>query len=173
MKPRKLLGRFVCFSLLWSFAAVAQQPVILDFNPKVGAPGDSVQIIGSGFFGGQVTVRFWNNQAALAFVNSDSIITTTVPSGISTGAISVQKDSGAQFFSSDNFLAIGSGPYISQLSPDIGAVNDSVLILGVHFANTLGVKFNGVPVPSFGLNAAGTQITVFVPPGATNGPVTV
>jgi uncharacterized repeat protein (TIGR01451 family) len=150
-----------------------QEPVITDFNPKVGGPGDTVYISGSGFSGGGIAVRFTNNKVASIFVNSDTQITATVPSGISTGAISVQKNGGTQYYSVDNYLAIGPGPYISDVTPNLGAVNDQILILGAHFTGVTSVKFNGVSASSFVPNSDGRTISVFVPNNATNGPISV
>src|SRR5262249_54511173 len=76
-------------------------------------------------------------------------------------------------YSAADFTAIGSGPYISDLSPSIGAVGDSISIIGVHFTNVSAVSFSGVSTQNFNANSAGTQIFVFVPSGATSGPVSV
>ena len=174
MKLRILYALCVLFILTSTGAGLGQQPQITDFNPSVGTAGDTVVINGSGFTSGQITVRFWNNKTAPAiFVASDSQITATVPSGITTGPLSIQSGSGPQFFSSEDFTAIGPGPYISGFSPAIGAVNDWVAISGVHFTGTAAVSFNGVNAAEFNGNDSGTQITVRVPPGATNGPVRV
>src|SRR5437899_2109085 len=159
--------------VLSAITLLGQEPVLSDFNPKVGGPGDKVSISGSGFTSGLMTVRFTNNKVASIFVNSDTQITATVPSGISTGAISIQKNGGTQYYSVDNYLAIGSGPYISDVSPNPAAVNDQITILGAHFTGVTSVKFNGANATSFFPNAAGTTISVFVPNNATNGPITV
>jgi uncharacterized repeat protein (TIGR01451 family) len=54
-------------------------------------------------------------------------------------------------------------------------VNDLVVINGVHFfaVASTGVSFNGAIATDASANAAGTQINVHVPFGATNGPITV
>lgn len=151
-------------------------PIITDFNPTVGAPGDQVVLIGSGFSSGNISVAFGNPPGVVVtqgVINSDTQITLTVPSGITTGPISIQQGSGQPFFTASNFLAIGPGPYISGFFPPYGAVNDSVIITGVHFANTLVVLFNGTLAHEFVPNADGTQISTRVPVGATSGPFTV
>jgi hypothetical protein len=163
--------------LIYGRAVFGQQPVIIsDFSPNVGSPGDNIVISGSGFTSGLTAVLFYNNiPATSAFIASDSQINVTVPPGISTGPLSVITSSGSQIFSSGDFTAIGPGPYISSLVPSIGAVADNISIIGVHFAGVSTVSFNGVNVtipPA--VNSAGTQITsVYVPAGATTGPVSV
>src|SRR5438477_3691247 len=117
-------------------------PVISDFSPIAGSPGDHVQLTGSGFNSPGIAVRFWNGAsgvlAPVIFVNSDTVMTISVPSGISTGPISIQQGT-SQSFTANDFLAIGTGPYISSVSPPYGSVNDTVTIDGVHLANTTGV----------------------------------
>src|SRR5215471_1049947 len=76
-------------------------PIIASFSPKAGSPGDQIQIVGSGFSGGGITVRFWNNGSgvpATGSVLSDTTIAAVVPSGITTGPISIQQFSGPQSF---------------------------------------------------------------------------
>lgn len=159
------------------FGQALAAPVITSFTPVAGAPGDQVQLNGSGFSGGNYTVRFWNGGNGVVvtsgFVNSDTLLTVVVPSGITTGPISIQEGTGAQLYTTDDFLAVGFGPYIMSFSPTLGSVNDTVTLGGVHLTNTTGVKFGGVSATEFTPNAAGTQITTRVPVGATNGPITV
>jgi len=151
-------------------------PVIVSFSPKAGAPGDQIQLLGSGFSGGGITVRFWNGGSgvpAVGSVLSDTTIAAVVPSGITTGPISVQQFSGPQSFTADDFLVIGAGPYISGFLPTFGEANDTVVINGVHLGNTLAVLFNGTNTSEFSPNSDGTQISTRVPLKATSGPITV
>jgi hypothetical protein len=150
-------------------------PIITGFNPTVGAPGDQVQITGSGFSTASFNVAFGYPPGVLVTVGSiqsDTLLLVTVPSGAATGPISIQPTTGNPFYTVSNFLVIGSGPYISGFSPVYGSVNDTVIITGVHFVNVLGVSFSGVSA-EVSANAAGTQITTRVPLGATNGVITV
>src|SRR5260221_2433583 len=161
MQLRSVLA--TCLGLVLPVATLlAQEPIITDFTPKVGTAGDTVYLSGSGFLSGTMTVRFSNNKVAAIYTNSDTQITATVPSGIVTGAISIQKNSGAQYYSAENYLAIGPGPYISDITPDLGAVNDGIAILGVHFTRVTALKFNGVSARSFVANAAGTSHSDFL-----------
>ena len=152
-------------------------PVITDFSPSAGAPGDQISVIGSGFSSGGFIVRFWNGGAGVVSdfvaINSDTLLTVTVPSGIITGPISIQQGAGTPSYSVNDFAAIGYGPYITGFSPLYGSSGSSVIITGIHLTNTFAVLFNGTNATEVTANAAGTQITTRVPPAATSGPITV
>src|SRR5690349_6522406 len=90
------------------------QLLITNFNPTAGSPGDTVVITGSGFTSAPINVLFWNNlPASTIFIASDTQINATVPSGTTTGPLSILSSSGSQVFSSGDFTAIGPGPYIT------------------------------------------------------------
>lgn len=147
-------------------------PVITSFSPTAGAPGDQVKLTGSGFLSAPFVLQFWKGvTVSSGSINSDTLITATVPSGITTGPISIQTAGGTQF-TSDDFIAIGYGPYITDFSPAFGSVNDTVVINGLHLGNTTAVLFGGVNA-QFNANANGTQISTRVPAGASNGVITV
>jgi hypothetical protein len=173
-----MISRFASVALavfvLESFGRALGAPTISTFSPTAGAPGDQVQLYGSGFSSGTFTVRFWNGVVVTSgYVNSDSVMTVVVPQGISTGPISIQQGSGNPLYTADDFLAVGYGPYISDFLPNLGSVGDTVVISGVHLMNPIAVGFGGTSASEFSANADGTQITTRVPPGATNGPITV
>ena len=69
--------------------------------------------------------------------------------------------------------AAGAPPTISGFSPTSGPVGTSVIISGTDFAGASQVQFNGHSVTSILVNGTGTQITVSVPSGATDGPIFV
>ena len=171
---RKALAS-VC--ILGAITQAFSGPVITSFSPVAGALGDQVQLMGTGFSTGGLTVRFWNGGAGvtakIVFVNSDTIMTVTVPSGITTGPISIQQGTGTPFLTASNFLSIGTGPYITKLDPELGDVGTTVSITGLHLTNTPGVLFNGTRAAEASVSADGTLITTRVPAGATSGPITV
>src|ERR1043166_6664438 len=113
---------------------------ISSFSPTVGAAGDTVTIHGSGFVSGDKTY-FFNGILANAPVTSDSQYNATVSSGVSTGPIGIQRGAGAINYTSGDFAVVGAGPYITSVSPNLGAVGDSVIINGVHFLGATSVKF--------------------------------
>ncbi|MFN0121403.1 MAG: putative Ig domain-containing protein [Blastocatellia bacterium] len=65
-------------------------PVVTSLSPASGAAGAQVTINGSGFTG-VTSLRFSNNIGASFTVNSDTLITTTVPAGATTGALTLVK----------------------------------------------------------------------------------
>lgn len=76
-------------------------PSISGFSPGVGGPGTSVVITGSGF-NGTTNVDF-NGTAASFTVNSDGVITATVPNGATIGKIHVINPAGTAT-SATNFI---------------------------------------------------------------------
>src|SRR5207253_1686620 len=98
-----------------------------------------------------------------------------VPSGASTGPITVTTTSGYSATSLDHFyvgLVFGSGPAISSFSPMKGLAGQSVTINGTNFSGVPAVQFNGVNAssPTF---YSSNRIVATVPSGATSGPITV
>jgi uncharacterized protein (TIGR03437 family) len=71
-----------------SSTAFTVDPAITGFSPSSGPVGASVMITGSGFTGATSVVFNTTDQPTFT-VSSDSQITTTVPSGATTGPISV------------------------------------------------------------------------------------
>src|SRR5579862_7120962 len=128
------------FCVLAALSEAFAGPVITSFTPTAGAPGDQIELTGSGFTSGSFTVRFWNGGSGAVvtsgFINSDTLMTVVVPSGITTGPISIQQGTDAPSFTVDDFLAVGLGPYLISFSPTLGSVNDTVMISGVHLTNT-------------------------------------
>jgi uncharacterized repeat protein (TIGR03803 family) len=78
------------------------RPTITSFSPTSGAAGATVTITGDSFTG-TTKVKFSNNvKATSVTVNSDKKLTVVVPSGATTGAISVTT-TGAASFSKTSF----------------------------------------------------------------------
>jgi IPT/TIG domain len=73
--------------------ALAAAPTITSFSPTSGLVGTTVTINGAGFTGATL-VKFAGTSATFV-INSDTKITTTVPTGASTGRISVTTPSGS------------------------------------------------------------------------------
>jgi len=143
------------------------QPFIQDFNPTSGEVGASVQINGTSFTGTS-KVGFGGEAATSFTVDSDTEITTTVPSGARTGKITVTT-AGGTASSTTNFLVT---PQIKSFSPPSGPVGTVVTITGVSLTQTTSVTFDGVAATSFTVNSD-TQVTATVPTGATTGKIVV
>src|SRR3989441_2974378 len=146
---------------------VIPAPTISSFSPASGGVGTSVTINGTSFTGASA-VRF-NGVSAGFTVNSSTSIAATVPSGASTGPISVTT-SGGTASSASSFTVIPA-PTISSFSPASGGVGTSVTINGTSFTGASAVRFNGVSA-GFTVNSS-TSIAATVPSGASTGPISV
>ena len=79
--------------LVTSTSAGLVLPVISSFTPTSGLPGSSITITGTDFTGA-TAVKFNNVAASVFSVDSATQITATVPTGASTGTISVTTPNG-------------------------------------------------------------------------------
>lgn len=142
-------------------------PTVSGFNPAFGAVGTIVTITGTHFCGA-TAVRFNATNATTVTVNSPTQITATVPTGATTGKISVTTPAGTGT-SANNFI-IGP-PVVSGLNPTIGPEGTAVSISGTNLTGVSAVRFNGTTATFTVVND--TTISTTVPTGATTGPVTV
>ncbi|MGH3372870.1 MAG: IPT/TIG domain-containing protein [Nocardioidaceae bacterium] len=153
-----------------NFTVTTTAPTISSFSPKSGPVGTSVRINGSGF-AGATAVRF-NGVAAASFtVNAQGTrIDTRVPTGATTGKITVTTPGGTAT-SAANFTVTIPAPTITSFSPTSGRTGTAVTITGAAFTGATAVRFGGVRA-SFVVNSA-TQITATVPVGAVTGKISV
>jgi hypothetical protein len=144
-------------------------PVIAGFSPDTAGIGATVTISGANFTGA-TSVRF-NGTAATAFtVNSATQITTTVPTGATTGALSITTPAGTT--QSATAFTVAVPPAITSFTPLSGVAGSVVTIRGSGFLGATAVKFNGVSAPIFHLDSA-IQITATTPANLTTGSIQV
>lgn len=169
---RGLIIRSLLAVLLIAGGVVAPAQVIDSFSPFAGTPGEKILIGGSGFTSGSIRVFFWNGAQAAIQVTSDSYLTATIPSGATTGVLTIQRGSETPVSTSTNFTIIGRGPYITDLTPTYGDSSTMVEISGVHLTNVApnGVRFNGVASTDANPTGNGMLVSVHVPAGAPVGP---
>jgi RNA polymerase sigma factor (sigma-70 family) len=151
-----------------SFSVTATAPTIEGFSPATGAPGAYVTIAGHNFTGA-TSVKF-NGMSATFSVASDSQLYAKVPTGATSGPISVSTANGTAT-SAAAFTVTPAAPEISGTSPGSGPVGSSVSIGGRGFTGATSVKFNGVAA-SFAVNSDGL-ITAVVPAEGSSGPISV
>ena len=151
-------------------------PTITSFSPTNGLAGTVVTITGTHFSTTPANniVRF-NGTAAVVTSSTSTQIVTTVPTGATTGPISVVVESKTAT-SSTNFTVSASGtdPTITSFSPTYGLPGAAVTISGTNFSTTPAsniVKFNGTTAVV--TSSTTSQIVTTVPTGATTGPITV
>ena len=181
-------------------ATGALRPSIVSVSPELGAVGTEVVIRGEHFGSpiaavqGRSGVRF-NGVWGVPTHWSEAEIRAAVPEGVASGLVAVtvggQASNGVEFTvtagGKGTAVAVAttvsaatsegeenSGPEITSLSPEEGAVGASVTVMGTGFGAAQGnstVSFNGVVgVPT---SWSETAIQVPVPEGAASGPVVV
>ena len=147
-------------------------PSITQLSTSTGVVGANVTITGTNFGSNPGVVSFNRVAATVASGNwSSTAISTTVPTGASTGNLVVTVNGIA---SSGALFSVLQSPSITSLSPAFGPVASSVTIAGANFGTTQGtstVTFNGTPAMATTWGSA--SVVVPVPSGATTGYVVV
>jgi uncharacterized repeat protein (TIGR03803 family) len=137
----------------------------VSFLPAASRVGQTVGIFGQGFTG--TTAVSFNNIPAQFTVVSDTYLTAPVPSGATTGFVTVTTPGGT-LTGNKKFQV---RPQVLSFSPASGAVGTTVVITGVSLGGATQVTFDGVETP-FSQNSD-TQVTARVPSGAATGHVGV
>ena len=149
--------------------AAPAPPTVSGFTPTSGQVGTSVVITGTGFTG--VTAVAFNGKPATYSVISTTQITTTVPSGATTGPVSVTATAGNATSTGSFTVTAPAPPTVSGFMPTSGQVGTNVTISGTGFTGVAAVAFNGKPATYSIIST--TQINATVPSGATTGPISV
>ena len=135
-------------------------------EPGSGRVGATIKILGQGFTG--ATGVSFNGKAATYKVWSRTYLTATIPSGATTGFVTVVTP-GATLKSNKTFRVT---PQITSFNPGSAAVGSQVTITGVSLAQTTKVIFGGVKATAFTVNSD-TQVIATVPTGAVTGKITI
>src|SRR5437870_5017904 len=146
---------------------VASAPTITGFTPTSGPVGTSVTISGTNFTG--ATAVAFNGVSASFTVTSATTIQATVPTGATTGPLSVTTPAGTA--TSSAAFTMVPPPTITSFAPTSGPVGTNVTINGTSFTGATAVAFNALSA-SFTVTSA-TAIQATVPVGATTGPLSV
>ena len=144
------------------FTVVLGAPTITSISPSSGVVGASVTIKGTNYRAD--TAVAFNGTATSFVINSATKITATVPSGATTGKITVT-NSGGTATSASIFKV---KPVITSFSPTSGGIGAPVTINGTSFTGTTSVKFFNNKTATFNV-VSDTQIDTTVPTGTTNG----
>jgi hypothetical protein len=154
-------------------AAQAASPVVLAFLPVSGPVGTSVTITGLGFQDSSpATGVAFNGTVASSFsVDSTTQITATVPTGATTGPISVTDSEGTGASLLDFVVTSSPLPTILSFLPSSGPVGTPVTILGTGFTGASSVAFAGEPA-TFDV-ISDIEIDAVVPAGAGTGPISL
>ena len=164
-------GRSAASGTVFTVLTVVPVPIISRFSPASGPVSTLVTILGSNF--NTATRVAFNGIAASFSLASPSQISVRVPSGATTGLITVITPSGTAT-STTNFTIAGVVvASIVRFLPATGArVGDNVIVLGTGFSGATRLTFNGVIASVLSVTNDG-QIVTIVPPGATTGRIVV
>jgi YD repeat-containing protein len=135
--------------------------------------GSTVNIFGSGFgyTQGSSVVSFGGVPAASITSWTDGSIAAVVPSGVTTGSVTVLESSVP---SNSNVVFTVASPTIGSLSPPTAAIGATITLNGSGLTSlglTTQVLFNGLPGTIE--QSSSSSVTVVVPNNATSGLVSV
>jgi sugar lactone lactonase YvrE len=152
---------------------IIPKPVITSFSPAKAKIGETITLKGN-YFNNTLTNNIVKINSLKVVLDSgnDSTLVFKVPTGATTGKISVENMAGSIVSTAD--LVILFPPVISSFSPQTGVPGDKVTISGSNFEedktkNT--VKFGTVPAEV--ISSTATTIEVKVPGGFVNEKISV
>ena len=138
-------------------------PPFVSLESTTDKVGTSIKILGQGFTG--ATAVSFNGVPATFKVWADTYLAATVPSGATTGPVTVTTPTGT--LTSNHEFRVR--PVILNVAPASGAAGTPVVIAGSSFTQTTKVTFGGgVATATFTVDSD-TQITATVPAGAPTG----
>jgi len=151
------------------------QVSVLQFTPSHGSVGTTVTIQGTGFSAtpSQNSVSF-NGLAATVTSATTTRLETSVPSGATTGPISVTTPNGTAASSTSFVVHASAAPVVTGFTPTIGSPGTSVTISGSNFQSEFynnRVEFNSTLATISA--ATTTSITTTVPSSASSGHISV
>jgi YD repeat-containing protein len=149
---------------------------ILEITPDSGPIGTTVTIYGTGFSAtpNQNTIAF-NGASATVLAASTTQLITTVPTGATTGPVSITTPLG-NVTSGTNFTVIEDttgAPTITGFSPSIGLPGTAVTITGTNFQTEVtdnNVNFNRTPTGITSVTSTSINTSV---PNVGSGKITV
>ena len=148
---------------------VIQSPTITGFTPATVLVGGRVTITGTNL-GSASTVTIAGVGATIV-TNTASLITATVPVGVTSGPLSVTTVAGVAT-SVSSFTVKPPAPTVTVLTPISGIVGSTVVIAGSNLTGTTILKFNTSVATGYTIDSS-TQITATVPIGAITGKISV
>jgi IPT/TIG domain/Galactose oxidase, central domain len=159
-----------------NFTVPVSVPSITSLSTTSGSPGTSVTLTGTNFGStqGVSSIVTFNGTMAppTSWSSTGTSIVVPVPSGATTGKVVVTV--GGQASNGISFTVPMPAPSITSLSPTSGPVGTEMTITGTNFGATQAtstITFNGTIATPITWSA--TSILLFVPAGASTGPVVV
>ncbi|MCG8606685.1 DNRLRE domain-containing protein, partial [bacterium] len=142
-------------------------PKLTSFTPINGLVGDEITIFGENL---QETssVSFDGTDVAVFSLHSDSELRVVVPTGASSGALTITNAYGSSTSSTDFEVLVM--PVINSFEPSSGRHETEVTIVGENLDQVSGVLFNETSVLDFSVESA-TLLKARVPSDATTGKI--
>ncbi|MCY1078835.1 IPT/TIG domain-containing protein [Archangium lansingense] len=144
-------------------------PTLARFSPTSGEEGIDVIIDGSNFTGVS-RVEFNGVPASSVSLTSDGRLSTSVPTGASTGPIRVVTSAGA--VTSSTPFTVLSRPAVTSFTPARGTIGTTVTLTGTGFTRVRRVWFETSQDATF-MVVSDTEMKLIVPPGARTGRITL
>ena len=160
------LGTLPAASSTGDFVVIGTGPVVSGFAPASGTPGD--QIVISGVHMEAVRDVRFNGKSAVFQVTAATQILATVPTGATTGPISLVW-AGGTVFTTSHFTVTQGSPFLDSFQPVRGVVGTTVTVNGRNLGTVTSVRF-GTLASSFSIQAD-TQLQAIVPTGAITAPI--
>jgi YD repeat-containing protein len=148
---------------------------IIHFTPSSNPVGSPVTIYGTGFSATPAsnTIKF-NGTTATVLTASTTVLTANVPSGATTGFISVTVGANTATSSTSFTVGIGGTPTVSNFSPTVGNYGATVTLTGTNYDKTpINNRVAFTAAMGAVATATSTTITVPVPSTAQTGPISV
>ncbi|HEY3215276.1 MAG TPA: IPT/TIG domain-containing protein [Candidatus Eisenbacteria bacterium] len=142
-------------------------PTLTAFSPTSSPIGTEVTVSGSGF--ATVTAVAFHDSGASFTVDSDTLLRAIVPTGATSGPLSVTNPDGTAL--SDSSFTVVGPPIVVTMTPTAGPIGTEVTVRGSRFATVIAVAFNGVAA-SFTVDSD-TLLRATVPPWAPSGPLQI
>jgi hypothetical protein len=157
----------VLFTLGVPSAGLAQ-PTISSFSPTSGPIGIAVSVVGTNLVNPS-SVTFNGVAGTITAVGQfGDNLNAQVPSGATTGPISVTTPEGTATSATDFVVTA-----ISSFDPSSGPIGITVSIHGTNLVNPSSVTFNGVAGTITAVGQYGDNLNAQVPTGATTGPISI
>ena len=148
-----------------AFQVIGPEPFILEFEPPMAPPGQLIVIRGVQLSNASAVIFNADKQGIFSVV-ADTQIIVRVPVNAGSGPVKITTPLGTGV-SIDDFLVLGTGPFITGVNPAIGQAGDSIIVEGVNFSNITDVFINDIA--SVFEVVADTQLRFTIPDDAVSG----
>ncbi|MEI7743374.1 MAG: IPT/TIG domain-containing protein [Chloroflexota bacterium] len=153
----------------FTVATRATAPAITSFSPASGPAGTGVTVTGTNL-AGATTVKLGSTSITAWKVTAATGLTFSVPTGATSGTISVVTDGGTGS-SAASFTATGP-PVVATFTPVTGPAGMTITLIGTNLTGTTSVRIGGTAATSFTVLSA-TSLAAVVAAGTASGSVSV